>query len=93
MKSSIISRFVFAGVAGLFLAAAAHAQTNTTAQAVETAGKDPVKEIRDFIQAKIDAKAIDKSKNNWKTQLPMFPTVSFDPVSYTHLTLPTNREV
>jgi peptidyl-prolyl cis-trans isomerase B (cyclophilin B) len=79
MKSSIISRTVIAGVAGLFLATAAHAQPETTTQAVESAGKDPVQEIRDFIQAKIDAKAIDKSKMNWKTQLPMFPSVTFDP--------------
>ncbi|MFO1523066.1 MAG: hypothetical protein U1G05_13700 [Kiritimatiellia bacterium] len=61
MKSSLIARSLISGVAGFFLAASVHAQTNTTEQAAAPAGKDPVKEIRDFIQAKIDAKAIDKS--------------------------------
>ena len=35
----------------------------------------------------------DSSTAEQKSNIPPLPTVSFDTVSYTHLTLPTNREV
>lgn len=75
MKTTRISHFLIAGLAGCFLTISAPAQTNTIEQAATPAGKEPMQEIRDYIQKQVADGKIDKAKMNWKTQLPKFPEV------------------